>query len=205
MKIICVSGQFCSGKTTAIDIMAQYLPNSAIIHGDIFLSDALLKHEKEFKEIYNVQLDHDKPTASLRSVNNKQTAESVKTYMKFCNIFMPYIESKIKKAVAENKKQGKDFIIVEYVSLPSFKIWEYADYRIMIVPDKGIRTKKLYERTIAKREYNEDFELIRENAFMNIIDNAENIDFIITNNFDENFEKDLVCLSQRLALDIDSR
>ena len=192
MKIICVSGEFCSGKTTAIDIMANHLPNSAIIHGDNFLNDALINHEKEFKEIYNVALDLTNPTASLRAVNNNLTSESIKTYIEFCNIFMPYIENKIEKIVAENREQGKNFVIVEYVSLPSFKIWESADFRIMIVPNQVIRKTKLYERTIAKREYNEDYEYIRKSAFKEIIENAKNIDFNIINYFDENFEKDLI-------------
>lgn len=199
MKIICVSGQFCSGKTTAIDIMAQNLPNSAIVHGDNYLTDALLNHQKEFEEIYQVNLDLMNPTASLRSVNNIATTENIKTYIQFCNIFVPDIEKDIEKAVVENKKQGKEFIVVEYVSLPSFNIWKYADFRIMIVPNMEIRKKKLYERTIAKREYNEDFELIRESAFKDIIENAKNIDFVIENNFDENFENDLIHLCQEIT------
>ena len=200
MKIICISGQFCSGKTTAIEIMTHHLPNSAIIYGDHFLIDALLEHKKEFKKIYNIPLDLNKPTASLRNANKNATGENIKKYIQFCNIFMPYIENGIKKAVMKNQKQGKDFVLIEYVSLPSFKIWEYADWRIMIIPNKKTRKLKLYKRTIAKREYNEGFELIRENAFRKIIDSAKNTDFIIKNNFNKNFEKDLINLCQKIAL-----
>ena len=198
MKLICISGQFCSGKTMAVEILAEYLPNSAIVHGDDYFVDALLKHKNEFEEVYGASLDLEKPTASLRSVNDNFNDESVKTYIRFCNIFMPYIESKIEKAVIKNKEQGKDFIIVEYVSLPKFKMWESADFRIMISPNKQVREAKLYERTIAKREYNTGYELIRENAFEDIIRSANNIDFVINNNYDENFKKDLIYLSEKI-------
>jgi hypothetical protein len=70
----------------------------------------------------------------------------------------------------------------------------------MITSNKELRATKLYERTIAKREYNEGFELIRYNAFSEIIEQASNIDFIIENNYDESFEKDLKHLCQEIII-----
>jgi uridine kinase len=198
MKVICITGQFGSGKTTAVGIMARCLPNSAAIYGDGFLVAALLQHQKEFEEIYQMPLDEDHPTASLRAANDKASPENIAVYRRFCEIFMPSIENEIEKAVAAERRQGKSFVVVEYVGLASFAIWRRADYRVVIKTDDKLRAANLYRRDVAKRSYNEGFERLREKVFAEIIRKASGVDFIVENNFDEVFEKDLSGLCQAI-------
>ena len=202
MKIICIAGHCCSGKTTAIGIMAKHLPNSEIARSDNFLAAALIEHRKEFEEIYKIPLDTENPYESYRRALSDDSPESVKTYIKFENILSPFLENKVEKAV-EEKQQGKDFIIAEYVMLPVFKIWEYADYRIMITSNKELRAIKWRERAIIKGSYNKNdrHHYVRENALAGIIENAGNIDFLVENKYDENFERDLIHLCQKIVSD----
>lgn len=201
MKIICISGYCCSGKSTAIEIMAHCLPNSAIVSGDDFLIAAILKHRKEFEEIYKTPLDIENLPECITHATNDASDKCIKTYRRFCNIFLPFIESKIENAVEENKKQGRDFIIVDYVSLPSFKIWKYASCRVMIVSDKKLRAKKYRERAMTKHgSYNENWHNLRENVFVEVIENASDIDFLIENKYNEDFEKNLINICQKIAL-----
>jgi dephospho-CoA kinase len=198
MKTVCISGQFGSGKSTAADIIEKYLPNSAIIHSDSFWVEALKKHKKEFRKIFNFQLDIKHPTDSIRQAAHSDPIESLKKSRKFNDVILPYIESEIEKKVAKNKKLGKKFVIIEYISLPSFDIWKRADCRILIVPNEEIHFKKLYQREITKRDYDEEFESTRQKTFAGVIKNAKNIDFTIKNDYDKNFEKDLIRVCEQL-------
>jgi len=199
MKIICVAGQVCAGKTTTTDIIARQLPNSAIVRGDNFLKSAFINHKDDFEEIYNVPFDIDRPYESFEQIRYDISAESVNKYRQYCNAFRPYIEQEILKEVDENRKQAKDFVVIDYIALSVFEIWKLADYRIMIVSNNELRLPKLYQRTIDKgNEYNEDFVLMREKAVADVIENATGIDLLIENKYDGNIEKELLCLYRKI-------
>jgi uridine kinase len=199
MKTICIAGHCCSGKTTAIGLMAQHLPNSIAVRSENLLAAALLNHRKEFEKFYGIPLNIENPYESYRHVLNNASVENVKIYCQFLDVLAPFLENKMEEAVGE-KRYGKDFILVEYVMVPIFKMWRYADCRVMITSSKELRETKWRERAIAKGSYNEnDFHhYVREAALTEITTNASNIDVTIENKYDENFEKDLVWLCQNL-------
>jgi len=201
MKLICIAGNCGSGKTTAIDIMAQNLPNSVSVRGDLYLKDALLNNTKEFEDIYNVPLDSKQPFRSFMSVSvGASTAIKIEKYIRMFNAFKPFIENEIEKAIKEHKNQDKDFILVEYVALPSYKTWKKADYRAIITSEKELRIKKMKERMISKYDKNEEkFTLLSETALTIFTEKADNIDFIIQNKYNENFEKDLIECCQKIV------
>ena len=195
MKTICISGLCGSGKTTAVTTLAQHLPNSAAVHGDIFFRTALLRHKNEFEEIYGFRLDTAQPGRSLRRAANNASIESIRKYHEFFHILAPYIEQEIENAVFANQKQGKNFCLVEYVTLPMFRIWAQADYRVIVFQNKELRKSKVRERTIEKYGQNsEEHHTFREAAWGTLIDNAIDIDFSVENRYDDTFERDLIIL-----------
>lgn len=200
MKLICIAGDCGSGKTTAIDIMAQNLPNSVMVRGDLYLKDALLNNTKEFEDIYNVPLDRKQPFQSFMSVSvSASTAINVKNYIRMFNAFIPFIENEIEKAIKENK--DKDFILVEYVALPSYKTWEKADYRAIITSENELRINKLKERMISKYDKNEEkFTLLSETALTLFTERADNVGFIIKNKYNKNFKNDLIKCCQKIVM-----
>jgi len=201
MKIICIAGHCGSGKTTSIKIMFQYLPNSIVIRGDKYLSAALLKHGNTFEEIYKIPFDTEQPLKCWLNTHDNASLENADTYFRFFHTFVPTLEKLIEIAILENKKKYS-YILVEYVTLPMFKIWNDADYRIMINSNKELRALKLHERAIAnnKMSHNENSTKIRENILSKIIDNANEINYIIENKYDEKLERDLVILCNNLTL-----
>jgi len=197
-KLICIAGHCGSGKTTAIEIMAQHLSNSAIVRGDLFLKDALLNHAKDFENIYKILLDKEQPFQSFMRVS--VDTSDIKKYLQMFNAFIPFIESEIEKAVAEYKKQDIEFVLVEHITLPNMKIWQQADYRVMITSNRELRIKKLRERLTANHGENEEkFTLLSESALAVFSENANKIDFIIENRYNEFFENDLICLCQNIS------
>lgn len=202
MKLVCIAGNCGSGKTTAIEIMARCLPHSVVVRGDLYLKDALLNYSKEFKEIYNVPLDREQPFKSFMSVSTDASATiNIKKYLQMFNVFMPFIENEIEKAVIEHKKQDKDFILVEHVALPSIKTWEKADYRVMIISENELRIKKLRDRMTSKHSDNEEkFTLLSETALTVLSETAVNVNFIIENKYNESFEKEIIDKCQRIEM-----
>ncbi len=182
--------------------MAQNLPNSVIVRGDLYLKDALLNNIKEFEDIYNVPLDREQPFSSFMSVSvGAFSVINIKNYIRMFNAFIPFIENEIEKAVEEHKKQDKDFILVEHVMLPSYKTWEKADYRAIITSENEQRIKKLKERMLSKHDKNEEkFTLLSETALTIFTERADNVDFIIKNKYNENFEKDLIECCQKIVM-----
>jgi len=201
MKIICITGYRGSGKTTAIKIMANNLSNSAIIRGNIFLVYSLLKHTKEFEKIFKIPFDKENPYDCIISAGNNDSVDNIERNRQFFKYIFPFIETEIEKAINEQKSRGREFILVEYVSLPIFKIWKQADYRVMIVSNKEQRGIKMCERMITMNESfkEEGWHNLSEKLFEDIIENAENIDFTVENRYNENYEKDLIHLCQKIA------
>ena len=198
MKTVCIAGHCGSGKTTAIKIMEKHLPNSAVIRGDTFFTSNLRKYGKIFEEIYKAPMDMENPLNSFEFVHTEATGAGIENYLRFFNAFAPSLENEIENAISE-KKHGKDFVLVEYVTLPIFKVWKYADCRIMIVSNKNVRSEKLSERAaLHNSTVNDVFTFVRETALSGLIENVSNVDFTVDNNYNEEFEKDLMRICQIL-------
>jgi hypothetical protein len=121
-------------------------------------------------------------------------------FLKKLNAFAPSLEIEIENAILGNT-QGKDFILVEYVTLPIFKVWQYADCRIMIVSNKTIRSQNLHKRAaLHKSTVNDIFTFVRETALSELIENVGNVDFMVENKYNEEFEKDLMRICQTLTV-----
>ena len=174
------------------------MPNSAVIRGDTFFTSNLRKYGKAFEEIYKTPMDMENPLNSFEFVYTEATEEGIENYLRFFNAFAPSLENEIENAISE-KKQGKNFVLVEYVTLPVFKVWQYADCRIMIVSNKKARSEKLSERAaLHNSTVNDVFTFVRETALSELIENVGNVDFTVDNKYNEKFEKDLMRICQTL-------
>lgn len=202
MKLVCIAGHCGSGKTTAIEIMAQNLPNSAIVRGDLYLKDALLKRSKEFEEIYNIPLDRKQPFKCFMDVSvNASSVKNAERYIKMFTAFIPFIESEIEKAIIYHQKQSKDFILVEHITLPSMKTWAKADYRVIVTSENMFRIKKLKERMTSNYGENEErFTLLSEKTLALFAETANNVDYFIENKYNDNFEKELLSLFGKIVI-----
>ena len=200
MKIICITGHCGTGKTTAIKIMEKQLPNSAVVRGDKYWIDAILKHQNEFEEIYHIPLDMNKPYECLINVSNDSNIENKEKFLKFFCSFAPFIEKNIEEKILECQKSAKDFILVEYVTLPMFQIWKKADFRIMITSNREKRHIKIAERTLEKRGTNneDEFAKLRENVFARFIENINDVDITIYNKYNNEFAKELIELCDKI-------
>ena len=200
MKIICLTGHCGTGKTTAIKIMEKQLPNSVVVRGDKFWIDAILKYQNEFEEIYHVPLDINKPYECLINLSNDSKIESKEKFLKFFCSFVSFIEKNIEEKIVEYKKNEIEFILVEYVTLSMFKIWKQADFRIKITSNQEKRFVKIAERTLEKRGTNneDEFAKLRENVFARFIDNIDDVDVVIHNDYNNEFEKELINLCSKI-------
>lgn len=201
MKIICISGHCCSGKTTAVGTIAKHLANTGIIRGDDYLIPALINHAKEF-ERFGFCLDKENiGNCLLQAENDSQTTKEI--YQEFWCIIASCIENEIEQEVAKFKKQSKNYVVVEYVMLPILKIWKHADYRVIITTDKEKRFMQSCIRFTkgtglpAERMFKSHN--LKEVVFGSIVENAVNVDFSITNNYDSQFDKELANFCKHIA------
>ena len=90
-----------------------------------------------------------------------------------------------------------NFILIEYVTLPAFKIWKQADFKSMITSNQELRNQKIRERTFKKRGEDE-FALLREKAFDRFIEKVNDANVIIKNEYNNLFEKNLKELYKKI-------
>lgn len=193
MKIICIAGHSCSGKSTALEFLRRFLPNSKTVSGDSFWLESLVHFAKEFEQIFGIPLDREKPGASLIRVECDPHTTTEK-YRELFHLRAAFVEKQINKEINKAKEQGKDYIIVEYVLLPVLDVWKSADFRIMVTSKKSVRAEQLLVRFAkygnpedgARRSHN-----LREIVFGEVVDNAVDVDFVVQNNYDKTFERDL--------------
>jgi len=214
MEIILITGHSCAGKQTTTAIMSRFLKNSVAIHADVYIRPGLVHLASQFKEIFGIPVtsgksesipnppyihfEHDPSIALCQVETDPQTTSE--QYMKLFHLLAQYTEKQIESDIETAREQGKDFVIVEYVMLPILDIWKRANYRVMISSNKQARIKHLgarferkgYSCEVAQKSYE-----LRQAVFGPMLDSATSVDCYITNNYDENYERDLrhMCLA----------
>jgi len=199
--LISISGFCGTGKTTTAKIFAEKLPKVAVIRGDLPMFDAALVYPKEFENIFDMPLDVNDTHYSISKGVNKG-ASPFRAYLELvCQFVDCTIHREIERILANSKTSDTQHIVIEWGALPMCPIWEEADYRVMMDAPKDERNRKLYERPhpprVPKEEYRNTGN-IREEAVRDIMENAQGIDFHIYNTYDQNLEKDVEQVCQRI-------
>lgn len=147
MKIIGVSGGSGAGKSTVSKKLAELLPNSLLITGDVFMHEESKILEKEIFKRLGIKKDENIFSYNyyFESFNNvKVWADTIK-------------ENVIAKVNAQIQNEGleKDYIIVDWVFLPMCEFFKNCDYTICVKTNYEIRKVRLTERLQDKTIYND--------------------------------------------------
>jgi energy-coupling factor transporter ATP-binding protein EcfA2 len=209
-KIICITGYSGSGKTTMIKLMQEYLPNSHSIYRDGNKEMLKIQNPEEFEKKYGVPVNTNDVIEYFREVasfvtntdfaNADTDVAFVKKYLELVTI---YFEIKYEEILADIlTKTTPQFVILDWLTLPLFKIWNKADYRIMVKPAKW----DLLVENVRKREsaypVTSDIAKARYLATREIIEGAENITHVVLNHFDDEYEQIIKNLCVEFMVDI---
>lgn len=145
--LIGVSGGSGVGKSTLSRRLAEILPNSILVNGDIYMHARSKELENEiFARIgkkkdqnmfsYNYYLDSFENTKIWVDTIEKKVIED--------------IENDIKK-----RGESKDYIIVDWVFLPLCDWSKHCDETICVVANHDLRLERLTKRLQDKAIYNE--------------------------------------------------
>lgn len=175
MKIIGLTGNIASGKTTISNIFGNF--------GAIVLNIDKLSHEclEEKKDIINKEYgtDYKKFNSFSRKKLAKVVFKNKDVLNKFCSIIHPCVIKKIDFFLKKIKKQNSNKIVVlDCPLLLESGIEKLADYIVVVEADFKLRIKRAKnKRYISKSELikRDKYQLPQE-------EKIKNADFIINNN-----------------------
>ena len=145
--IIGISGGSGVGKTTLSRRIAEILPNSLLINGDIFMHAR--SKQLEEKILSNIGV---KKESNIFSYNYYlESFENTKTWVETIE---NEVISDIKNVIIE-KGKNKEYIIVDWVFLPLCKWFKKCDTSICVTSNYNLRLKRLSKRLQDKSIYNE--------------------------------------------------
>ena len=198
MKTICITGHSGSGKTTASHLMEKYLPNAFYIRklDDMFYA---IKNRDELEETYGIRIPAD--------IDNERyyMLEIAKTYPnreeKFMELLGQLTDKNMDAAVLYAVEMYQpDYIIQEGLAMLYSKYWRDADYRIIVEPSCW---ERLIQFVALRREkqpiVDETLANERRIAFQETIDNAQNVSFRISNNYDDRFEQTIQSICEEIT------
>jgi dephospho-CoA kinase len=194
-KIICVAGYSGSGKTTMIKLMQKYLPNSYFITKDEEITQ--IQNPSELEKVYGVPVnaehifDYFKEVVAFRENIDVASIHTNITYQtKFSDLITIYLEQRYEEKLADIlTRTTPDFVVLEWSSLPKFKIWNEANYRVVVKPAKwGLLVENLVKR-VKRTPVTLDIARVRNLYIKEIIENAENVTHEIINNYDGEYEQ----------------
>lgn len=145
--IIAVSGGSGVGKSTLSRKLAEVLPNSLLINGDIFMHGRSKEFEEEIlKNIWR------KKDSNIFSYNYYlESFENTKIWVKTIEKF---VISDIEETIKQESKD-KEYVIVDWVFLPLCEWFENCDTSICVTSNYDTRLVRLTKRLQDKSIYNE--------------------------------------------------
>jgi len=196
--ILAITG-FCGvGKTTTAKIFLKQLPDVALLPCDIYMIEAAVVYKNEFEEIFEIPLDMNDCRYSLSMGINKGDIY----FKKYIELINSFVDERVQDEIKKHRTSAQlKFIIIEWGALPILSAWSNADYRIMVDAPKKERNIKLYERPhhprIPKSDYLHSGER-RESAVRSIMEQAQGVDFLLYNTYDEHLEKKVEYLCSKI-------
>jgi len=193
MKIICISGYSGGGKSTMLNIMEKNLPNSFAIR----VEEEMLKifNTKEAENFFGFPANNDNILVYLYKVANLNDLNGERT---FFDLSKPYIEKKIIEMINSiSFKNQPDFIIIDWIALPLFDIWNQANFRIIVEPADFLEHMK---RTISRNNsvpVNRQVVEKRISAFKDVLSCIDNTNYyIVKNYYNEEYELEIkdICI-----------
>jgi dephospho-CoA kinase len=197
MKLICITGNSGSGKSTVAKMFCDILPNSLLIRADDYMWKWAKHNIAEYRRIFEISqesTDFDECRRLSRNMTSEQLQNFVATVT-------PFVENDLEEAISSQKNNKYSYVVTEWAGLYKFKIWNRADYRILINVQESIRVKKLVERLVASGRYSDAGISARIVPVQDILEIVSNPSFIIENNYDD----DLYIKIQHICSSINSK
>jgi len=178
MKIIIVSGNSGSGKSTIARLLAEKLENSKYIEADKFIWDKMIAlHMDWIKQEFGENVEH-------LGHMEEQNIEKTKAFIRL--ILRP-TDKLLEHEVVQAQNDGFDYLILDWAFILNLPLSEMAHYHVSIECDTKTRHRFLHKRL------KERFGEVKENKAANrdLIDgefhiNQRPIDYIVLNDFDKN-------------------
>jgi len=186
MKLICVAGHSGAGKTTLIKSLIRRLPEAKTITCDKFMFESVSHYRTQFEEMFNFSVDETDCANSFRRGTKNIAPVKLGAYFK---LIVPYVERRIIDVIGEMKKQGTNYLFIDWLALPYFNLWASSDYRILVHSPEALRADNLKGRLL-----NEGYSLddameqvkLRYPAVLDVIENANpRADFTVHNKYDK--------------------
>jgi len=196
MKVICVAGNRGSGKTTAATIFQESLPNSMVVDLGVQMFGGVAYFADEFEKIFGIKVDLEnlKPTYG-KTVYSPQDAQKT-----FYSLNMAHVEGEAMKLIAKAKFNSYDYCVLLFHGIGKMNIWQNAEYRILLDMELDERKEEiLRQRQLREHGHYKEGIFAKSRASLDeYVRNLENVDFIVTNNYDEQFRKDLVQICDKI-------
>ena len=199
-KIICITGYSGSGKTTMAKLMKKYLPNSCLIIKDAEMSHIYNVEEFERNHsVIGIPVNTNNATVYFREAATICTKAqesiafaSADTETKYLELLSRYLEDrfnmKMKSLLSDNQIE---FIILEFICLPVFKIWNDADFRIIVRPSNWESLIKNVGKRGDSVTVTPDIAKARYLSTKHILENVSNVTHEFINHYDNKYKKEI--------------
>jgi dephospho-CoA kinase len=195
MTIICITGHCGSGKSEAAKSLLEYLPNASLINGDKYMFQWMTNYLEDFKEIFGIPKD----ICDIGECAERGKQMTSDQFTKFIHATAPFIERNIEEEISKMHECNKSYLIIEWLGVPMFKIWERSEYRILVNSSFEQRSEKLLGRTFKEgRPYRENPAVIRTPVVENILKTIKNFNFILNNSYNESFSLECKLLCDKI-------
>jgi len=182
MKLICITGDSGSGKTTVAKKIQEFLPHSLLIHADDYMKNWVKHNIAECQRIFNISQE----TVGFNECRLLCCNTTLEQFRKFIATVTPFVEKDVEKIISLQKNGRYSYAIIEWAGLCNFKIWNRADYRITIKTQESMRIKNLTKKMVASGRYNDNAIKVRTVPDPDNHKISLNPSFIIENNYDDN-------------------
>jgi len=196
-KLICLAGYSGAGKTAAARTIRDCFPNAWYpkVSDELFM----IRDRDELERLYGVPVPVglDEGRAYLKIVSalfpNKER--------KLIELLLPYIRRHFETEIAKIMCCcSPEFIVLEWIAMPLLEsYWQRAFCRIIVEPADWEMLYRYVEFRPGQDTVSRELAEERRAAACGILEGAVNVDYRISNAYDDNFRRDIMAIRNDLV------